>query len=66
VIVVAALIGLVAFAPPLKRLEARHFWGFVILLVAVAGFGVAVFTTGSYIGNVVGPTLRELELSSSP
>ena len=66
VIVVAALIGLVAFAPSLKRLEASHFWGFVVLLLAVVGFGVAVFTTGSYLGNMVGPTLRELELSSSP
>jgi len=65
-IVVAALIGLVAFAPSLKRLEARHFWGFVVLLVAVIGFVVAVFTAGSYIGNLVGPTLRDLELSSSP
>src|SRR6266853_1192412 len=29
VIIVAALIGLVAFAPSLKRLESSHFWGFV-------------------------------------
>ena len=34
VIVVAALIGLVAFAPELKGLEARHFRGFVVLLLA--------------------------------
>jgi hypothetical protein len=66
VIVVAALIGLVGFAPSLKRLETRHFWGFMVLLLAVIGFGVAVFTAGSYIGGLVGPTLRELELSSSP
>src|SRR5258706_856733 len=42
VIVVAGLVGLVAFAPSLKRLEASHFWGFLILLVAVIGFGVAI------------------------
>ena len=66
VIVVAALIGLVAFAPSLKRLERRHFWGFIVLLLAVVGFGVAVLTAGSYIGHLVGPTLRELELSASP
>ena len=66
VIVVAALIGLVAFVPSLKRLEARHFWGFVVLLLALIGFVVAVFTAGSYIGDLVGPTLRDLELSSSP
>ncbi len=66
IIVVAALIGLVAFAPSLKRLEARHFRGFIILLLAVIGFGAVVIVTGGYIGNLVGPTLRELEISSSP
>jgi hypothetical protein len=66
IIVVAALIGLVAFAPSLKRLEARHFRGFIILVLAVIGFGAVVIVTGGYIGNLVGPTLRELEISSSP
>src|SRR5438034_3150548 len=42
VIVVAALIALFAFAPSLKRLEARHFWGFIVLLLAVVGFGLVV------------------------
>ncbi|MGD0259320.1 MAG: hypothetical protein ABSD29_05775 [Verrucomicrobiota bacterium] len=66
VIVVAALIGLVAFAPSLKRLETRHFWGFVVLLLAVIGFGVVVLAAGGYIGHLVGPTLHNLEDSSSP
>ncbi len=65
VIIVAALIGLVAFAPSLKRLESSHFWGFLILLLAVVGFGVVVVVAGGYIGDLVGPTLRELELNSS-
>ena len=66
VIVVAALIGVVAFAPSLHRLEARHFWGFVILLLAVVGFGVVLIVARAYIGDLVGPTLRQLELDSSP
>jgi hypothetical protein len=66
VIVVAALIGLIAFAPSLRHLERHHFWGFVVLLLAVGGFGAAVFTAGSYIGHLVGPTLHVLEDSSSP
>jgi hypothetical protein len=66
VIVVAALVGLVAYAPSLKRLETSHFWGFIVLLVAVIGFGVVVIATGGYIGNLVGPTLHELEATSSP
>ena len=66
VIVVAALIGLVAFAPSLKRFESHHFWGFFVLLLAVAGFGVVVVIAGEHIGALVGPSLRELELNSSP
>ena len=66
VIVVAAVIGLVAFAPSLKRLESRHFWGFTVLLLALVGFGVVVVVAGGHLGALVGPTLRELELDSSP
>jgi hypothetical protein len=66
VIVVAALIGLVAFAPSLKRLESHHFWGFLVLLLAVIGFGIVVIAAGGYLGGLVGPTLHDLEASSSP
>lgn len=66
VIVVAALIGLVAFAPPLKRLESRHFWGFAALVLAVVAFGLVLVLAGHHIGRVVGPALHELELNSSP
>ena len=65
VIIVAALIGLVAFAPSLKRLEARHFWGFIVLLLAVIGFGVVVVIAGGHSGDLMGPKLHELELCSS-
>ena len=30
------------------------------------GFGAIVLITGDYIGDVVGPTLPELQLNSSP
>ena len=66
VIVVAALIGLVAFAPSLKRLETSHFWGFIVLLLAVIGFGAVVISAGGYLGGLVGPTLHDLEAASSP
>jgi hypothetical protein len=66
VIVVAALIGLVAYAPSLKRLETSHFWGFIVLLLAVIGFGMAIVVSGEYLGGLVGPTLRDLEISSTP
>jgi hypothetical protein len=66
VIVVAALIGLLAFAPELKRFESRHFWGFLVLALAVAAFALALYLSGDYLGTVVGPALRDLESSSCP
>jgi hypothetical protein len=66
VIVVAALFGLVAFARSLKRFEARHFWAFVVLLVVLVGFGIVIYTAGNRIGDVMGPTLHNLEAASSP
>ena len=66
VIVVAALIGLVAFAPSLKRIESQHFWAFIALVLAVAGFGVALAIGGERLGHTVGPLLRQIEESSSP
>jgi hypothetical protein len=66
VIVVAALFGLVAFVRSLKKFESRHFWAFIILLAALAGFAAVIFTAGNHLGNVVGPTLHDLEAASSP
>ena len=66
VIVVTALFGLIAFAHSLKRFETRHFWAFIILLTVLAGFGVVLYTTGNRLGDVVGPTLHDLEAASSP
>jgi hypothetical protein len=66
VIVVAGVLGVLAFAPSLERLETRHRWAFLALVVGLALFGFILFDTGSRIGSLVGPRLRELELSSSP
>jgi hypothetical protein len=66
VIVVAALFGLVAFARTLKRFESRHFWAFAVLLIVLIGFGVVLYTAGNRLGDVMGPTLHDLEAASSP
>ena len=66
VIVVTALFGLIAFARSLERFEARHFWAFIVLLAVLAGFGVVLYTTGNCLGDVMGPTLHDLEAASSP
>ena len=65
-IILAALLALLAFAPSLKRLESRHFWGFIALVVATLLFGWVLFATGQRIGHLVGPSLEALELSSTP
>jgi hypothetical protein len=66
VIIVAGVIGLIAFAPSFERFETHHLRASIVLVVALLGFVVAVFVAGNHIGRLVGPTLRELELSSSP
>jgi hypothetical protein len=66
VIVVAALFGLVAFGRTLKRFEARHFWGFAVLMVLIMGFSVVIYLAGNRIGDEMGQTLETLELNSSP
>ena len=66
IIVVIAALSLMAFTRSIERLEARHFWTFVFLLLALVGFGFVVYVTGDQIGTLVGPRLRELELLSSP
>ena len=65
-IVVAALLGLVAFAPSWKAFESRHLWASIAILVAVVVFGAVLFDAYLQIGHLVGPRLRELELESSP
>ena len=66
VIVVAALIGLVAFGRTIKRFESRHLWAFIVLTLMLGLFTIALFTAGNKIGATVGPQLEELESSSSP
>jgi ABC-type thiamin/hydroxymethylpyrimidine transport system permease subunit len=66
VIVVMALFGLVSFARSLKKFEKRHFWAFIILLVVLGGFGAVLYMAGNHLGNLVGPALHDLEVSSSP
>ncbi len=66
VIVVAALFGLVAFARSLEKFESRHFRASIVLLIVLAGFAVVLYTAGNHLGNLVGPTLHDLEVASSP
>lgn len=66
VIVVSALFALVGFATTLKKFEAHHFWLFLVLVVAVAGFGAVLYLAGLRVGDLMGQQLRDLESASSP
>lgn len=66
VVVIAAVLGLVAFAADLRRLEARHVRASIAVLIALAVFGVAMYDASVKIGRVEGPKLEALEAASSP
>lgn len=64
--VVAALLGLLAFAPAWKRFRLRHWWSLVIICVAVIVFGVLLRESFAYADKVIAPRLKELEAGSPP
>jgi hypothetical protein len=66
VIVVAAILGLITYAPSLRRFEIKHLWGAIAVALALGGFIYVLVLAGNEIGTVFGPKLRELELTSSP
>ena len=66
VIVISALLGLVAFARSLRRFEKRHFWSFLVLVLVMTVFGLAIYAAGNRVGDLMGQTLRDLESASSP
>jgi len=61
VIVVASLLGMIAFAPPLQRMRAHHWITGGITVVATVVFYVMLFKSLDYAGKKVGPRLEQLE-----
>jgi hypothetical protein len=66
IIVVAAMLGLIAFAPAIRSFESRHVKAFIALIIAIVAFGAVLYDTSLHIGRLEGPRLEALELSSSP
>jgi hypothetical protein len=66
IIVVAAVLGLIAFARSIRTFESRHLAASIAILIALGVFGAVLYDTAVHIGRLEGPRLRELELSSSP
>ena len=66
IVVVAAVLGLIAFASDIRRYESRHFRASVAVLIALIAFGVVLYDASVKIGRVEGPRLEALEAASSP
>jgi hypothetical protein len=66
IIVVAAALGFIAFAAAIRRFEGRHVRVAIILALAVIAFVAVLYDASVRIGQVAGPRLEALELSSSP
>jgi hypothetical protein len=66
VIVVGAVLALCSYMRSLEHFEFRHKWAAAILVVALAGFGFTLYSAGTRLGDLYGPRLEALEVSSSP
>jgi hypothetical protein len=62
--VVAALLGLVAFAPPVRRFRPVHWWTTVVAVVLTVVFIVMLKDSLRVAEDVAGPRLRQLELGA--
>jgi hypothetical protein len=66
VIVVAAVLGLIAFASAVRSFESRHVKASIAILLALIVFGAVLYDASLRIGRLEGPRLEALEFSSSP
>ncbi len=66
IIIVAAMLGLFAFASAIRNFESRHVKASVAILIAAALFGGVLYDTSLHIGRLEGPRLEALEAASSP
>jgi len=66
VILVAAVLALIAFAPAIRSFESRHLKASIAILLALLTFGAVVYDASLQIGRLEGPRLEALESSSSP
>jgi len=61
VIVVASLLGMLAFAPPLARMRAHHWITGIVTILATVLFYILLFKSLDIAGKRVGPRLEQLE-----
>ena len=61
VVVIAAALSLLAFAPALDRFRPRHWATALALLAALAAFGYALANGAKHVGRRIAPGLQQLE-----
>ena len=59
--VLAALLGLLAYAPNVKRFRPHHWWSAALLLLLVPLFFVMMFHSSKYAQKRLGPLFEQLE-----
>ncbi len=64
--VLAAIFGLFAYAPALKKFRPRHWWSAAIVLIASVIFFLMLAESFKYARKVIGPKLYELEVTAPP
>jgi Na+/melibiose symporter-like transporter len=61
IVVIAALLGLFAYAPTLEKFHPRHWWTAAVLLVALALFGLYLARAFRHASDKYGPWLEQIE-----
>jgi hypothetical protein len=64
--VLAAVFGLISYAPTLREFRPRHWWAGVGMAVAVSGFFVMLIESFHFAHRIIGPKLYQIEASSPP
>jgi hypothetical protein len=64
--VLAALFGLMAYAPSLGKFRPRHWWSAAVLAILVPIFFVMLVQSSHYARRVIGPRLYQLESNQPP
>lgn len=61
IVVIAAVLSLIAFAPSWRRVRQRHWAAVLLLVVAVGVFGVLLVRSCTWAGQRLGPRVQRLE-----
>lgn len=64
--VLAALLGLLAAAPELKKFRPHHWWSAALLVIIVPLFFVAMVNSFHYAHKIAEPKLQEIEANQPP